>query len=153
MKQCSLSTEPLTDTFIGEITPLLERSISEMNIWGPGELDVDWMTYFACQDAGIFRLFTCRDAKTAVLVGYATYHIQNHPHCKGVKAAFQDALYLAGEYRLGATGIRLLKYSERELQKEGVQLISQRTQPERDIGIIFERLGYTMTETVFTKRL
>jgi len=145
--------EDLNEGLISQLMPLISVSKDEMELWKNDELDVDWNSYFACQQVGIFRIYTCRDTESRRLVGYMTYHIQRHPHCSRVLCAFQDALYLAKDFRKGMAGIKLIKFSEQRLKSEGVQMVFQRSQPERDISKVLQRIGYTMTETVFTKRL
>jgi hypothetical protein len=114
-------------------------------------LSPDWERYRKMAEAGVIHLTTARDA--GILVGYLVYFVVPHLHYSKSITALSDVLYLAPEYRLGTTGIRLLKVAEVSLRALGVQRVIQNVKVDHDWSPILLRQGYTLFERVYSKLL
>jgi N-acetylglutamate synthase-like GNAT family acetyltransferase len=65
-----------------------------------------------------------------------------------------DVYFILPEYRKGRTGIRLFKRVEEEMKRIGVQKLFTSAKlhtADGKSGRLFEYLGFSATETVYTK--
>jgi L-amino acid N-acyltransferase YncA len=85
------------------------------------------------------------------LVGYHISIVRMHLHYQATLHAFTDVYYLKPEERQGMAGVRLFSEVERALRARGVQKMFTGTKLSLDMGRIFERLGWTETERLYTK--
>ena len=65
----------------------------------------------------------------------------------------KDHIYLSPKYRKGMTGIRLMKFAEKYLRKDGASVMIINTKVKNPFDPILERLGFNLTERVYTKYL
>ena len=61
--------------------------------------------------------------------------------------------YLHPDYRNGGLGVKLFQFCEKVLRALGVQKIVIHTKVTHDHSALFEHLGYTFTDKLFTKAL
>lgn len=109
--------------------------------------DVD--TFRVLEEAGLLLIVTARDGEK--MVGYHVTIVRPHLHYKQSLTAYADMYFIHPDYRQGMTGVRLFKYLERVLRERGVDRIYQGTKLHKDMGRLFERLGYKETERLFVK--
>lgn len=109
--------------------------------------DVD--TFRALEDAGLLLIVTARDGEK--MVGYHVSIVRPHLHYKQSLTAYADMYFIHPDYRQGMTGVRLFKYLEGVLRERGVERIYQGTKIHKDMGRLFERLGYKETERLYVK--
>jgi GNAT superfamily N-acetyltransferase len=112
-------------------------------------LDVDYDKYLALGEAGRLHVVTVRE--DGKLVGYHVSFIEPHLHYKSTLFAHTDIYYLDPPKRKGSTGVKLFQFVEQSLKSIGVKVMTTSTKAHADISPIFERLGWTKRETVFTK--
>ena len=136
---------------IEEALPLFKRHYEEIAKYKDIPLEVDLETYARIEAAGGLRCYSARDAGR--LVGYVIFFVKNHPHYASTLFASQDVLYLDPDYRKGMTGLRLIRFADRQLEAEGVQVVTQHVKTYADFGPLLERLGYEKVETVYMRRL
>ncbi|MBV8666745.1 MAG: GNAT family N-acetyltransferase [Burkholderiaceae bacterium] len=110
-----------------------------------------WEKYAALEKAGLIALFTARD--DGQLVGYSAFIVQPHLHYAETLIAQNDVLFLHPDYRKGMTGIKLIKYSERELKTQGVRKIVWHAKMDTVFRKILNRLGYVEEEVMAAKLL
>ncbi len=115
------------------------------------KLDPDWETFDALEDHGLVHTITARDG--ARLVGYIVFILQPLLHYKAVRCALEDAHYLMPGYRQGWNGLNMFRFAEEELKKLGVHVIKIHTKSALDKGPVFKRLGYSLTEHNYMKRI
>lgn len=140
------ATEYLAEV-VGEIGPLLEAHYAE--VAAPGRMNPDHDAYAGLAQNGVLRIYTAR--RNAELVGYATFILAaSNLHNRGLKYASVDMLYVAPGSR-GLTGTRLMRYAERELKGEGIQLISLVVPKKNDWMPLAERWGYEAEGTSMHK--
>lgn len=134
-----------------EIWPLLIAHWQEIATWKDIPFDPNTEAYEALEQARMLYVFTAR--VDAELVGYAAYIVRTHLHYQSSTQAYQDVLYLAPEHRRGGTGRELIEFADQELAKEEVQVVYQHTKTAQDFGPLLERIGYTLVEKVYARRV
>jgi hypothetical protein len=113
------------------------------------KLAVDYEKYDALVALGKILIVTVRlDGK---LIGYHVSIIETHLHYKKDLFGHTDIYFLAREHRKGRTGIKMFQFVEKTLRERGVVVMTTATKIHADVSVIFERLGWTKRETVFTK--
>ncbi len=114
-------------------------------------LDPDLEEYQRLENAGKLCAIVARTHPEGEVVGYHVNIISTHIHYRKVLCAFTDMYYIAPGFRKGRVGVEIFKEAEKVLLGLGVQKIHTSTKVHKDVGRIFERLGYRDTERVFTK--
>jgi GNAT superfamily N-acetyltransferase len=85
------------------------------------------------------------------LVGYCILLIMPHPHYKNDTMALFDVYYVRPEYRKGRVGLNMFKFVEAKMRERGVVKMIAGNKLHRDIGRLFEHLGWTEIERTFSK--
>ena len=116
------------------------------------KLNPDWKYYSELEKQRKFKVFTAR-TQEGKLVGYFATVVSWNPHYKDHLFAVNDVLFLHKDYRLGFTGIKLIKFAEQCLKEDGVSVLSINTKVHAPFDPIMNRLGYSNTERVYTKTL
>jgi N-acetylglutamate synthase-like GNAT family acetyltransferase len=57
------------------------------------------------------------------------------------------------DHRKGLRGLRLIMAAEKEMERQGVRLMSLRTKFKSNHGLLFERIGFEPQDIVHTKLL
>lgn len=116
-----------------------------------GRPDIDLEKYRELQRKGELALIGayCGDA----MVGYVFVVLSQHPHYKSVKVAVDDMHYLSPEYRQGMTGKTMLEVAEARARTMGAKVFTMRCKAGSGHGILFERMGYELTDLVYVKDL
>ena len=121
----------------------LEASVSDKEV-----LDPDWDQYKNLDNAEMIQLVTCRS--DGELIGYILYIISRHLHVKSCLTAYEDIYFLRKQHRKGRTGIKLFQYAEQHLKSLCVNKILCSTKVHQDNSKLFEYLGYTFIEKLFS---
>jgi len=137
--------------FVEEMKQLFPVHYDELCVTKDFVLEPDYDAYKRLCDAGMLRCITCR--VDSELIGYIIFYIQPHLHYKSCKTAFEDIYFITKEYRKGRIGIKLFQYAEKVLKDIGVNRIIMHTKIHLDNSRLFEYLGYTLTDKLFTKLL
>lgn len=112
-------------------------------------LAVDWDRYNAFDTLGLLHCVTARHE--SAIVGYHWLIVMPHAHYGTTLMAFSDVFYILPKHRRGWTGINLFRFTEDSLRKLGVVKVFLPTKPHIDMGRVFQRLGYRIHETVYSK--
>lgn len=112
-------------------------------------LDIARDRYQALCDSGILHVVTARD--DGVMIGYHVALITPHLHYNSTIHGMTDVYFILPEYRKGFVGIKLFKFVEKDMKERGVKKIFTGTKKHLDMGRVLEHLGYTATETTYTK--
>lgn len=159
--------EPLTETFIGEISPLLRDHWREIAHYPDIPLEPDYGVYRALAEAGMLRIYTVRepaamldvttgqeaDYGVARLTGYAVFILRRAPHYKSSLEATQDILYLAPALRGRTIGAQFIRWCDGRLRGDGVQVVIHHVKRAHNFGPMLERMGYEATDLLYRKRL
>lgn len=113
----------------------------KLNVWDE--------QYQAIEDAGQFHCVTVRD--DTKVVGYHWTIVRPHLHYADSLTAYTDVYFLHPDYREGLTGLNLFKFVEQTLKERGVQKMYTASKVKLDKSAIFERLGWSLAEKVYTK--
>ena len=115
------------------------------------KLDPDWEAYEKLEDVGCLKIFTCRDKGR--LIGYFAVLASPHLHYKSNTFANNDVIYVDPDYRKGWVGIKLIKFAEKCLREDGVDILHINTKIKRDFSRVLERMGYAVVEKIYGKAL
>lgn len=113
------------------------------------KLDPDFDTYDVFARNGMLHMVIARRA--GEIVGYHVSIVRPHLHYRTSLSAFTDVYYISPEYRTGRTPLRLFQFTEKSLKARGVQKMFTGTKVFLDAGRLFEHMGWTLTEKLYTK--
>ena len=143
--------EKLSGKLVKELECLIAEQETELWYDIEDEIDLDWEAYYAAEDAGIFYLFTVRDADQ--LIGYCSFFISSDPHYKTRLSAQQDSLFVLKDYRAKGVGDKLIDYCDTVLENDfKVKSIHHSVNMKIDFSPLLERKGYKFTEKLMIKR-
>lgn len=135
-----------------ELKSLLDKHYEELTLdKDVVKLNPIWSLYAELEEKNQFFLFTVRDED--VLVGYSAFFMKPHIHYKDLIVATNDVIFLKKEYRLGITGIKLLKYSEQKIRELGAKKITWHVKYSNDFRPILHRMGYSDEDVIVGKIL
>jgi hypothetical protein len=148
----SYQVEPYGLEILEDIKPLLDLHYEEIAMHKEHiPLDPDWDKYKRLADQNMLFIATAR--ADGVLVGYSVFFIIDHMHYRSTKMASNDVLFLHPEHRLGTTGIKLIKFCERELLQLNVVKVMWHIKFAHDFRKILYRLGYNDEDAIVGKIL
>ena len=134
-----------------ELIAIYPEHYDELTVSKDFELDPDYFRYSKMANAGVLHCYTCRE--DGALIGYILFVIQTHLHYRSCMVAHEDIYYLRKDKRKGRTGIRLFQFAEDELRKLNVNRVVYGTKTYLDNSKLFEYLGYTSFEKLYTKTI
>ncbi len=135
-----------------EMLPLLDRHWREIALnHAQVPLDIDMGRYDTLDAQGVLRILTVR--RVGLLIGYHVAIVSTHLHYKSTLHGITDVYYIAPEARHGVTGMRMFQAVESDLRGLGVRKLVTATKIHFDQGPLFERLGYTPVERLYTKMI
>lgn len=110
-----------------------------------------WDRYFDMEQSGKFFALIARIDNQ--VVGYSGFILDKHLHYEDILVATNDVLFLKKEYRLGMTGIKLLKFSEQYMKNQGANKITWHIKYSNDFRNILYRMGYANEDIIVGKLL
>jgi len=115
----------------------------------PMMADVEY--YEACDRVGYLQIMTARD--DGKMAGYVITLVKGHPHYASVLCGFEDMYFLSKPYRGGWTGVRLITEALKRLKARGVRKVFFHTKAFKNLGPLFERLGFKKTDEIYARWL
>lgn len=100
------------------------------------------------EEADVFKLVCVRVG--GVLVGYSGYTVAPCIHTRTVLCAECNVIYVEPRHR-GRAALALIRWVERELDREGVRLRYYAAKPGSGFGDVLRHLGYTAEEMRYVK--
>lgn len=143
--------EVMTTKFLEELVPLLHLHWKEVAHFKDIRLNPNLKFYKDLEQAKILRVYTIR--KTEKLVGYAVFFVQKDPHHQHSVQAVQDLLFLSPSLRAKLIGYRFLKWCDKQLTKEGVEVIYHGVKKSHNFGLMLEKLGYECVDLIYARRV
>lgn len=135
-----------------DIIPLLEKHWEEVALNKEKiKLNPDWDAYANLEEAGILKIFTARDDRK--LVGYFVVFVKSHIHYKDHLFCYNDVIFVDEEYRKGFTSPRLIKFAEKCLKADGVEVMIVNTKRHKPFDSLLVWLGYKHIENLYSKVL
>lgn len=132
-----------------EMEPLFVKHYKEI-AWHQDKIPLapDCAAYAELEAKGIWKLYTAR--REGELVGYACWFVSTYLHYNTTRCAQNDVIYVDPSYR-GKTGMQLIRFSETELKKLGVQVLSLHIKECLNWGPLAQRVGFEHTEANWQK--
>lgn len=115
------------------------------------QMKVNYDEYDALWRMGLLQVLVARDGDQ--MVGYFITVIRPHPHYNDTIIGHEDAHFLTKSHRRGFAGLRLIREAEGHLRAAGVHRMNVHTKSHKNKGRVFERLGFTQTDIIYSKRL
>ena len=135
-----------------DMLPLLEMHWKEIALnQDKIKLNPDWDAYADLEDAGVLRIFTAR--KDGVMIGYFVCFVKAHIHYKDNLFAYNDVLFLDADHRRGFVGPKLMKFAEKCLRDDGVDVLVVNTKRHKPFDVLLRWLGYSHIENLYSKVL
>lgn len=143
--------ERVTDLW-DEVTPLLIRHKDEVCHYKDFVLNPDVENYAAIEQAGGMRCYTAR--LNGDLIGYCALFVKHNLHYRDSLQALQDVLFILPEHRGSRAGLKLIRFCEEQLRREGVQVVMQHLKLATPKTIkLFRKMGYEEIDVIMGKRL
>ena len=140
------------DSIKDQIQILIKRHYAELTLdKDVMKLAPDWDRYNELNSLGKLSIVAAYDNEK--IVGYSVFFLNEHIHYKNNIIANNDVLFLAPEYRLGMTGIKLIKYSEMILQQLGVSKVIWHVKQAKDFRKLLHRMGYQDEDIIVGRAL
>ena len=140
------------DEMYPDIAPLLQEHWKEIALHQDEiPLAPDFERYKKLCNDGMCILMAAR--RDVVLIGYAVFFLHHHIHYKHTLYASNDVLFVRKPERQSIAGIRLIRDSERELDRLGVRRVTWHIKGSNDFSPILKRMGYEHEEVVMGKML
>lgn len=112
-------------------------------------LSPDFAMYDAMEANNTLHIVVAR--KEGQIVGYHFTLVHPHLHYSTTLCGITDIYYVSPEHRTGRTPLRLFQHVEKTLKARGVKKLFTGTKVNLDAGPLFEYMGWTETERLFTK--
>lgn len=139
-------------TCLDDFKPMLEKHWEEIAINKDTiRLNPDYDLYYELEEQGVVKCFTARDQDDKP-IGYIVFFIRPHIHYKDTMWGMMDILYVDKKYRGTRVAIKLIKFAEQCLQRDGIDVMMLGTKLHKDFGRLLEALGYSPVETFYGKR-
>ena len=136
---------------VEELKQLYPEHYEELSVTKSIPLEPNYEVYKNIEDIGILKVVTCRNDKE--LIGYILFIVTPHLHYKSCITAVEDIYFVKKDYRRGRTGIKLFQFAEKYLKEQGVHRVIFGTKVHLDNSKLFEYLGYTFFEKLYTKMI
>ena len=138
--------------FLEEVKPLLPEHYSELALnQDRVPLSPQYDEYLHRDSLGMVMVVTVRDA--GQLVGYFVGMIAPGLHYSTCLTLQLDIFWIHPDHRGQRGGVLLFKAVEKEAKRRGVQRMFVGSKTHLDASFLFEKLGYTKVETVYSVML
>lgn len=136
--------------YLDQIMTLIRSHFNEISYHTDFELDVNKDFYFDMEDMGSLKLFIVKFKDQ--IVGYSTYFIARHNHCKIIQA-HQDAIYLSPDFRKLGLGYKLINYADELFKGMGVSVVFQAMSSKYNFENTLNKLDYKLVDKLYARRL
>ena len=129
----------------------MREHFKEIHFLSDFEFNPDVQYYMALEEQNHLKFFSVFVDDT--LVGYSIYFIRQHPHCKNIFMGWQDAIYLAPEFRGNGMGKELIETADMFLSDLGCNVVFNFVSSRLDFGPMLQSVGYEMIDKMYARRL
>lgn len=150
-KDRKFALEALTPALWAELLPLLKENWREVAPFQDIPLSPNVAAYDALQNASILRVYTAR-RETGELYGYAIFFVLPDLNYSTSLQATMNVLFVEPQFR-GLATVKFLAWCDLQLANEGVQVINQHVKATHNFAKLLERLGYSLINLTFSKKL
>lgn len=135
-----------------ELQPLWDAHWQEVAINRDSiKLAIDFDSYASFEANGSLQVMVARE--DGAVIGYHLSMIRPHLHYVHDLHAFTDVYFISKDHRKGSVGVQLFREVEKAWKARGVKKAFTGTKLHLDMSKLFEHLGWTETERLFTKVL
>lgn len=127
-----------------EIETFLRNQAEEDN--EPFQMDMDLLLTY--NDNGFRRQYIARDEDR--IVGHCAIYFSDNTR-SGVPTAQEETWYLLPEYRKGWTALKLWKFIEEDLKKDGMKKITMTIDPKSRIKSLLTFADFTVANITYEK--
>lgn len=143
--------EPLTPELMADVDAIMQDLYDNT----PAKenrppFEFDWMVYVTIQDKMVIT--TARDDAGA-LIAFAFYIVMPHVHHASTLVAECDSIIVRPDQRGRGIGKVLYSFTENLLRAMNVRYITQRYRVVYGVEPMFPKLGFTLEEHVYIKRM
>jgi len=145
----------LTNQNVKEVSPdtLLTSADGEQK-----DIQLNLERYYTLEDNGYLRVYSIRNldkptsTRDGEIIGYSTVIADHYMHNVEKFMATVDAIFIKPEYRGMGLFEPFVQFIEEDVAKccEAINFASPQ---KRDIGTKYKELGYSVSETIYTKEL
>lgn len=146
-KDYEFSEASFTDT-LESIKPIYAQNHAETGIYDM-PFNPDYERYIFLEREGNLRFFLAKFQNE--IVGFAVFFIDSEIMQKELISATQSATYVAKQHR--GLGYPFMKFCDDILKKQGINSVWRQASAKHDIGKVYERMGYTLIEKSYLRRL
>lgn len=142
--------EKFIDVF-PEMAPMFEAQFDELATLKQHirKIDPDLELYAHLEATNKLHVVIARENNE--LAGYFVGVVTPHPHYKSTLMCSADLYYMSLQHRKAQNGILFIQAIERSLKARGVQLMVMGTKLSKNLGFIYDHLGYKETDHVWRK--
>lgn len=133
-----------------DLVPLFQENHAETGFPGT-TYNPDYYRYTELARAGYLDCFIILHRPTSKPVGVALFILDMCLQQKELLSASQSLNYVTKEHRGAA--YPFMKFCDDILIKRGVNVIWRQSTTEKDIGKVYERMGYSLSEKLYLRRL
>lgn len=114
-------------------------------------LKPDWTGYREMERQGKMLCLAAWDGDD--MVGYSANFVVHHLHYADLVMCTNDVLFVTKSHRVGRTGIKLMRETERLAKETGAQLMLWHAKENTDLAAICPRMGYGVQDIIFSKEI
>lgn len=145
----SFSEVNFTD-WLDRLIPLFKENHAETGHENT-EYNPDYGRYLKFDRTGFLACFIIMHVPTCDPVGVALFFLDSEMQQKDLMTAYQTINFVTKRHRGAA--YPFMKFSDDNLRKRGVNVIYRQSTSRLDIGKVYERMGYSLTEKLYLRRL
>jgi GNAT superfamily N-acetyltransferase len=114
-------------------------------------LSIDEVAYRHLESSG--QLFSLFAYERSVLIGYSINFLARHLHYSSLVYAQNDVIFVHADYRMGRTGTKLIRATEKLAKKRGAAMMLWHAKGNTSLRAILPLMGYREREVVMSRRL
>lgn len=131
------------------IKPILAENHAETGVY-PLPFNPDYERYLFLDQDGSLKFFTARGS-AGELAGFAIFFLDTEIQQQEIRSATQSVNYVCRSHR--GVGYAFMKFCDDILKKQGVNSVWRQATAKYDISKVYERMGYTLVEKSYLRRL
>lgn len=131
-----------------QIKPTLALNHAETGIYNM-PFNPDYDRYLYLDKCGDLKFYVARFE--GQIAGFAIFFIDTEIQQKEVRSATQSVNYVCRNHR--GMGYAFMKFCDDILRKQGINSVWRQASTKHDIGKVYERMGYTLIEKSYLRRL
>lgn len=131
------------------IKPVLAANHAETGVYDM-PFDPDYDRYLGLDKQGDLLFFTAH-SKLGELAGFAIFFLDTEIQQRNIVSATQSVNYVGKKHR--GIGLAFMKFCDDYLRNHGINSVWRQASSKFDVGKVYERMGYTLIEKSYLKRL